>query len=118
MVPVIKERPKVIILRRQKKIIIKVIVATGAKPKVIWYKESAAVREDSRRQVKIDEISKGQYEVALEIDKVDRSDKGSYKLAARNEKGECTSQSVEVDVQGKLKLIIMYPITCNVTGFN
>ena len=102
MIPVIKEKPKVIVVRRQRKIIIKVIVDSGAKPKIVWYKDSDAIREDSRRKIKIDEVSKGEYEVDLEIEKAEKSDKGFYKLTARNEKGECTSQSVKVDVEGRL----------------
>lgn len=32
----------------------------------------------------------------MEISEIEKSDKGMYKLVARNEKGEATSQTVEV----------------------
>jgi hypothetical protein len=38
----------------------------------------------------------GEFSVKLEIESVTQSDKGSYKLMAKNEKGEATSQTVEV----------------------
>ncbi|XP_074598807.1 projectin protein bent isoform X2 [Brevipalpus obovatus] len=98
LAPVIKEKPKVIKQIREKKIIIEVRVASAGKPNVQWIKESTTVREDSRRRVKIQEITKGEYSIALEIDRVEKLDKGVYKLVAKNEKGECTSQSVTVDV--------------------
>jgi ABC-type Na+ efflux pump permease subunit len=38
----------------------------------------------------------GEFSVKLEIESVTQTDKGSYKLVAKNEKGEATSQTVEV----------------------
>lgn len=38
----------------------------------------------------------GEFAVKLEISDVHKTDKGLYKLVAKNEKGEATSQTVEV----------------------
>lgn len=38
----------------------------------------------------------GEFTVKLEISNISQQDKGSYKLVARNEKGEATSQQVEI----------------------
>lgn len=38
----------------------------------------------------------GEFAVKLEISEVSKTDKGLYKLVAKNEKGEATSQTVEV----------------------
>lgn len=38
----------------------------------------------------------GEFSVKLEIEPANLTDKGSYKLVAKNEKGEATSQTVEV----------------------
>jgi hypothetical protein len=38
----------------------------------------------------------GEFTVKLEISNVSQNDKGSYKLVAKNEKGEATSQQVEI----------------------
>lgn len=41
-------------------------------------------------------FSQGEFAVKLEIEQVSHLDKGTYKLVARNEKGEATSQVVEI----------------------
>lgn len=41
-------------------------------------------------------IFQGEFTVKLEISNVSQHDKGSYKLMAKNEKGEATSQQVEI----------------------
>lgn len=38
----------------------------------------------------------GEYKIQLEIQQASREDKGSYKVVAKNEKGEVTSQIVEI----------------------
>lgn len=38
----------------------------------------------------------GEFTVKLEISNVSQTDKGSYKLVAKNEKGEAISQLVEI----------------------
>lgn len=40
--------------------------------------------------------TQGEFAVKLEIEQMSVTDKGVYKLVARNEKGEATSQVVEV----------------------
>ncbi|XP_022255917.1 muscle M-line assembly protein unc-89-like, partial [Limulus polyphemus] len=99
LAPVIKEKPKIVKRDRQKKIVIECHVQSAAKPKCIWYKEASTVREDSRHSIQIREISKGEYAIALEIDKPTAADKGNYKLMAKNEKGEVTSQPIQVDLE-------------------
>lgn len=99
--PVIKERPQI---KRQvkQKVVIECYVGSGAKPQCTWFRETTVVKESARHQVNIRKVSKGEYAVALEIDKPTAADKGSYKLVCKNEKGEAASQSVLVDVQGKM----------------
>lgn len=41
-------------------------------------------------------ILQGEFTVKLEIANVSQQDRGSYKLVAKNEKGEATSQQVEI----------------------
>jgi hypothetical protein len=38
----------------------------------------------------------GEFAIKLEIEGCQQTDKGTYKLVAKNDKGEATSQSVEV----------------------
>lgn len=40
--------------------------------------------------------TEGKYKVHLEIARADKTDCGSYKLSAKNEKGETTSQTIEL----------------------
>jgi hypothetical protein len=97
--PVIKEKPRVIRREKQQKIIIECNVESGGKPQCIWERESTIVKEDSRHQVIVREETKGQYIIALEIDKPSANDKGIYKLIAKNEKGEVTSQAIRVNIE-------------------
>ena len=54
------------------------------------------VKKDSRRTVNIQQVQKGEYKIQLEISDATKEDKGSYKFVAKNEKGESSSQSVEI----------------------
>lgn len=101
MAPVIKERPKVIRREHQKTIIIECTVQSANKPDVVWYRENNMVREDTRHQVHIKQVSQGEFAIALEIEAPDVKDKGVYKLMAKNTKGESTSQTVIVEVDQK-----------------
>jgi hypothetical protein len=105
-------------------VIIECTVRCAAPPEVQWYKEKTAVRQDTRRTVNVQQVTKvsqkhpdpatyvnlcvgnaiyvlgmsfqGEYKVQLEINQVTTEDKGSYKVVTKNEKGETTSQSVDV----------------------
>lgn len=83
-----------------KKVVIECRVQSVSKPKCTWYKESSVVSESSRTMVRITEVTKGEFAVALEIDKPTGNDKGSYKVVAKNEKGEITSSAIQVDIEG------------------
>lgn len=102
MAPVIKEKPKIVRREKHQKIVIECHVQSGAKPQCVWYRETNLIKEDSRHQVVIREVTKGEYAVALEIEKPAAGDKGTYKLTCKNEKGEVTSQAIQVDVEGKI----------------
>lgn len=58
------------------------------------------IREDTRHSVKINEISKGQYQVTLEIKTPSKENRGTYNLVAKNEKGEAASEKIQVEVDG------------------
>lgn len=99
MAPVIKEKPRVI-KSEKTKIVIEVYVFAASKPQVSWFRETTLIKESSQHVVNISEVTKGQYSVALEINKPTPDNKGTYKLVAKNEKGEVSSQTVQVDVEG------------------
>lgn len=46
---------------------------------------------------KVEQVEKGEYKIQLEINEATKNDKGSYKFVAKNEKGEATSQVVELN---------------------
>lgn len=94
----IKSKPRVIRMERQQKIVIECNVQSGGKPHCIWQRESTVVREDSRHQLIVREENKGEYVIALEIDRPGANDKGMYTLIAKNEKGEVTSQAINVTI--------------------
>ncbi|KAM3957310.1 projectin protein bent isoform 8-T9 [Aphomia sociella] len=96
IIPVIKEKPKIIKIVKKKTVIVECKVLSKFAPSCTWFKETAAVKEDSRHTVLIEPLREGEFTVKLEISNVSQIDKGSYKLVAKNEKGEATSQQVEI----------------------
>jgi len=97
LAPVIREAPKVVKNKTKRTIIIEVRVESGAPPKVNWTRDSTVIREDSRHIIMVKEVKKGEYSVALEIERPEAGDKGNYKVDVKNEKGSCQSMSVRVD---------------------
>lgn len=65
-------------------------------PKCTWFKEKNEVSESTRHKVEVQQIKDGEFAVQLEISQVSDTDKGSYQLIAKNEKGEAVSQIVEL----------------------
>lgn len=96
VVPVIKDKPKIIKITKKKTVIIECVVVSKFEPKVTWFKEANQVDESSRHKVDVSQVKDGEFAVKLEISQLVESDKGSYKLVARNEKGEAISQVVEL----------------------
>jgi len=96
VIPVIREKPKIIKVVKKKTVIVEVHVQSKFEPKCTWFKESEAVKEDSRHTVKVTQVKDGEYAVQLEIEKCSKEDKGTYKLVAKNDKGEATSQTIEL----------------------
>lgn len=96
IIPVIKEKPKIIKIVKKKTVIVECKVLSKFAPACTWFKETNAVKEDARHTVLIEPSREGEFTVKLEISNVSQTDKGSYKLVAKNEKGEATSQVVEI----------------------
>lgn len=116
IVPVIKDKPKIIKIVKKRTVIIECIVCSKFEPKCTWYKEESAIKTSTRHQVNIEQVKEGEYAVKLEIAEVKETDKGSYKLIAKNDKGEATSQVVElleipVDDSKKTKPVISKKLT-------
>lgn len=72
------------------------MVVSKFEPKCTWFKETNKVDESSRHKVEVQQVKEGEFAVKLEISQVVEQDKGSYKLVAKNEKGEAISQIVEL----------------------
>lgn len=96
IIPVIKEKPKVIKIVKKRTVVVECKVLSKFAPECTWFKENSAVREDSRHKVQVEQTKDGEFAIKLEISEVNKTDKGMYKLVAKNEKGEATSQTVEV----------------------
>ncbi|XP_023159078.1 muscle M-line assembly protein unc-89-like isoform X10 [Ceratitis capitata] len=95
IVPVIKDKPKIIKIINRRAVVIECTVASKFEPKCTWYKEETAVNESKRHAYLVEQTKEGEFAVKLEINEVEETDKGSYKLIARNEKGEAVSQIVQ-----------------------
>lgn len=96
VVPVIKDKPKIIKIIKKRTVLIECTVASKFEPKCTWYKESNTVVESKRHVYLVEKTKEGEFAVKLEINDVEESDKGAYKLMASNEKGEAVSQVVHL----------------------
>lgn len=96
VVPVIKDKPKIIKIIKKRTVVIECTVASKFEPKCTWYKESNTVVENKRHVYLVEKTKEGEFAVKLEINEVEDNDKGAYKLIASNEKGEAVSQVVHL----------------------
>lgn len=96
VVPVIKDKPKIIKITKRKTVVIECVVISKFEPKCTWFKETNKIEESSRHKVEVQQVKEGEFAVKLEISEVIEEDKGLYKVIARNEKGEAVSQIVEL----------------------
>lgn len=96
VVPVIRDKPKIIKIIKKKTVVIECVVVSKFAPKCTWFKERNEIAESERHKVDITQIKEGEFAVQLEITNIKNVDKGSYQLVARNEKGEAVSQIVEL----------------------
>ncbi|GFU27590.1 hypothetical protein TNCV_283081 [Trichonephila clavipes] len=103
LAPVIREKPKVLRREKEEKVVIECHVRSNAQPECVWYKENTMVRQDAKHKVQIRKVDKGEYAVMLEIDKPAQSDKGLYKLQAKNEKGIIASEPIKVTLEDEKK---------------
>lgn len=94
--PVIKDKPKIIKIIKKKTVVIECVVVSKFAPKCTWFKEKNEVSESTRHKVDVQQVKEGEFAVKLEISQVSDTDKGSYQLVAKNEKGEAVSQTVEL----------------------
>ncbi|KAL1129847.1 hypothetical protein AAG570_012791, partial [Ranatra chinensis] len=103
IIPVIKEVQKVVTVTKSNTVVIECRVQSVFEPKCTWMKERTVIKEDSKHRVHVEHIKDGEYSVKLEIDSCTSTDKGSYKLVAKNEKGEAISHTIEVTLPPTLE---------------
>lgn len=96
VVPVIKDKPKIIKIIKKRTVVIECTVASKFEPKCTWFKETNEVKQSSRHVYLVEKTKEGEFAVKLEINEVEETDKGAYKLIASNEKGEAVSQIVNL----------------------
>jgi hypothetical protein len=105
LAPVIREKPKVLRREKEEKVVIECHVKSNAQPECVWFKENSMVKMDSKHKIQITKVEKGEYAVSLEIEKPSLTDKGLYKLQAKNEKGIIASEPIKVTLEGKSNLV-------------
>ncbi|XP_065089532.1 twitchin isoform X13 [Ochlerotatus camptorhynchus] len=96
IVPVIKEKPKLVTNIKKRTASIECAVASRFKPECIWMKETTVIKETHRHLIKIEETREGEFSVKLNITELSEADFGAYKLVAKNDKGQATSQVIEI----------------------
>lgn len=96
VVPVIKDKPKIIKIIKKRTVVIECTVASKFEPKCTWVKEENEIFESIKHVYLVQQSKEGEFIVKLEINNIEETDKGAYKLIARNEKGEAISQIVNL----------------------
>lgn len=96
VVPVIKDKPKILKIIKKKTVVIECVVVSKFAPKCTWLKENNEVAESERHKVEVKQVKENEFAVQLEISQVTETDQGSYQMIAKNEKGEAVSQTVEL----------------------
>lgn len=96
VVPVIKDKPKILKIIKKKTVVIECVVVSKFAPKCTWFKENNEVSQSERHTIDVKQVKENEYAVQLEITQVNENDKGSYQVVARNEKGEAVSQVVQL----------------------
>lgn len=56
IIPVIKEKPKVIKIIKKRTVIVECKVQSKFKPECTWFKETSAVKEDAKHQVHVEQV--------------------------------------------------------------
>lgn len=56
VVPVIKEKPKVIKIVKKKTVVVECHVLSKFSPECTWFKENLAVKEDSRHKLHVEQV--------------------------------------------------------------
>ncbi|XP_049301024.1 twitchin isoform X5 [Anopheles funestus] len=96
IIPVIKEKPKLVTNVKKRTASIECSVASRFKPECVWMKETTVIKETHRHMIKIEETREGEFSVKLNIVGLSEADFGAYKLVAKNDKGQATSQVIEI----------------------
>jgi len=73
------------------KLIFECQLNSNPRPEIRWFRENILVNEDYRTISKITEYSPNKYTVSLVIDDVIESDAGTYKVLAKNKRGEVSA---------------------------
>lgn len=56
VIPVIKEKPKVVKIVKKKTVIVECHVLSKFSPECTWFKENQAVKEDNRHKVHVEQV--------------------------------------------------------------
>jgi hypothetical protein len=62
VIPVIKEKPRVIKVTKKRTVIVECNVISKFAPQCTWFKEKTAVREDSRHTVRVEQVKEVSFE--------------------------------------------------------
>lgn len=62
VIPVIKEKPRVIKITKKRTVIVECNVISKFAPQCTWFKEKTAVHEDSRHTVRVEQVKEVSFE--------------------------------------------------------
>jgi hypothetical protein len=79
---------------------------SNPRPEILWFRGDICVEDDYRTFSKIREFSPNKYIVSLEINEVIESDAATYKVFAKNKRGE-VSASINLNFTRKYYFIFL-----------
>ncbi|CAF4420414.1 unnamed protein product, partial [Adineta steineri] len=71
-----------------KRLIFECKIAADPKPDLFWSRDDVAIQDSGRYLIYCDPLPNNAYVACLEIDDVNASDAGKYKISAKNKLGE------------------------------
>jgi hypothetical protein len=87
-----------------KRLIFECKIAADPKPDLFWTRDDVSIQDSGRYLIYCDPLPNNAYVACLEIDDVNASDAGKYKISAKNKLGESNAH-IQLNLDSKFKFI-------------
>jgi len=86
-----------------KRLIFECKIAADPKPDLFWTRDDVSIQDSGRYLIYCDPLPNNSYVACLEIDDVNASDAGKYKISAKNKLGESNAH-IQLNLDSKLSI--------------